>query len=147
MADQFGAVGPGIAFSLGENVDALFQGEGGSLPSTVILNYVYGVAAYKSWHSKHSDAFDVMSQYREKHYAQIQPLRRPLPDYIRTRGREESDLAKAMDRLSRFVMYLQGITPEEAAERRQKKIEEEERVAQEASRSKVIEWRRHLDAH
>jgi hypothetical protein len=50
-----------------------------------------------------------------------------------------------MDELNMFLMYIHGITPEMAAERRQKEIEREERVAQEASRSKVMEWRNHLD--
>jgi len=41
-----------------------------------------------------------------------------------------------MDELNMVLMYMHGITPEVAAERRQKEIEREERVAQEASRSK-----------
>ena len=42
-------------------VDALFQGEGVPLPSTVILDYAYGIAAYKleAWRtSKHGDGFN-----------------------------------------------------------------------------------------
>ena len=46
-----------------------------------------------------------------------------------------------MDELNMVLMYLHGITPEVAAERRQKKIEQEERAAQEASRNKVTEWK------
>jgi hypothetical protein len=46
-----------------------------------------------------------------------------------------------MDELNIFLMYIHGITPGMAAERRQKEIEREERAAQEASRSKVMEWR------
>jgi hypothetical protein len=65
--------------------------------------------------------------------------------YTSTR-RVESDLAKAMDELNMVLMYVTcGITPEEAAERRQKEIEQEERAAQEASRSKVMEWMKHMD--
>ncbi|KAH9980937.1 hypothetical protein BGW80DRAFT_1453884 [Lactifluus volemus] len=72
---QVGAVDPGVAFALGANIDALFQGKGGSPPSTVILDYIYGVAAYNAWQSKRDDNFDdIMNQYREKHYAQIQPM-------------------------------------------------------------------------
>ncbi|KAH9966479.1 hypothetical protein BC827DRAFT_668182 [Russula dissimulans] len=56
QALQNGGVDPSPALLVGAaytgtNVDALFQGEKGSLPSTVILDYVYGVAAYKSWHA------------------------------------------------------------------------------------------------
>ena len=167
---QFGGVGPGIALALGANVDALFQGEGGSLPSTVILDYVYGVAAYKTWHSKRGDVFDIMNDYCENHYAQIPPLPHAPPDdtddssgpddptdsdyefpeprkCLTSTRRDESDLAKVMDELNMFLMYIHGITPEEAAERRQKKMEQEEQAAQEASRSKVMEWRKHMDVY
>ena len=43
-----------------QNVDALFQGEGVPLLSTVILDYVYGIAAYKleAWRSKRGDGFN-----------------------------------------------------------------------------------------
>jgi hypothetical protein len=140
----------GAAHSVGANVDVLFQdqGEGDPLPSTVILDYVYGVAAYQSWHSKHGNVSTVMDAYREKHYARIPPLPLPSPGkrYTSTRRRDESDMAKAMDELNMVLMYVtRGITPEEAAERRQKEIEQEERAAQEASRSKVMEWRERMD--
>ena len=138
------------AHSAGANVDALFQGqgEGDLLPSTVILDYVYGVAAYQSWHSKHGNVSTVMDAYHEKHYARIPPL--PLPEpgerYLSTKRRGESDLSKAMDELNMVLMYVtRGITPKEAAERRQKEIEQEEWAAQEASRSKVMEWRERMD--
>jgi hypothetical protein len=152
-----------LALGVGANVDALFQGEGGSLPSTVILDYVYGVAAYKSWHSNRGDV-DVMDEYHKKHYAprassddtddasepdepsgsECKPSE-PRKPSTRTRRRDESDLAKAMDELNVFLMHIHGITPEEAAERRQKEIDQEERAAQEVSRSKVTEWRKHMD--
>jgi hypothetical protein len=59
--------------------------------------------------------------------------------------RDESELAKAMDELNVFLMHINGTTPEEVAERRQKIIEQQERAAQEASRSKVMEWMKHVD--
>jgi hypothetical protein len=120
--DHSPALLSGAALDVGANVDALFQGEGGLLPYTIILDYV-GVAAYKSWHSKHGDVFNVMNAYREKHYAQIPPLPHAPPDdtddtsgpddstdpdhkrrelrkcYTSTRRRDESDLEKAMDEL------------------------------------------------
>jgi hypothetical protein len=52
-----------------------------------------------------------------------------------------------MDELNNFLMHIHAMTPEEAAERRQKKIEQQERAAQEASRSKVMEWRNRVDVH
>ena len=50
-----------------------------------------------------------------------------------------------MDELNMFLMYIHGITPEMAAERRQKEIKRGKWAAQEASRNKVMEWRDHLD--
>ncbi len=135
-------------------------------PSAVILNYVYGVAAYNSWHSKRGNV--LMGDYRKTHYANIPPLTPAPPDDTdftsgpddpndpdykpreprkRYRRRDESDLSKAMDELNMVLMYMHGITPEEAAERRQKEIEQEERAAQEASRSKVMEWMNDMDVY
>ncbi|KAH9965169.1 hypothetical protein BC827DRAFT_1126222 [Russula dissimulans] len=170
---QNGGIGPATALALGANVDALFQGEGGSLPSTVILDYAYGVAAYQTWRSERGDVSDAIRAYREAHYEKIPHLRRdsslgdtsdsPEPDdsadleyepprsrkrrRSSTSRRDESDLGKAMDELNMALMYIQGITPEMAAERREKEIEQEERAAQEASRSKVMEWKNHLDVY
>jgi hypothetical protein len=45
-----------------------------------------------------------------------------------------------MDDLNSVLMAIQGITPQEAAKRREKWLREEELKAQEASRSKVVEW-------
>jgi hypothetical protein len=64
---------PKTAFDLLQNVDALFRGEGVPLPSTVILDYHYGIAAYKAWRSKRGDGFNQMKAYRNEHYAQIPP--------------------------------------------------------------------------
>jgi hypothetical protein len=54
--------------------------------------------------------------------------------------RRGDGMAKAMDDLNSFLMAIQGITPQEAAKRREKWLREEELKAQEASRSKVVEW-------
>ena len=63
---------------------------------------------------------------------------RPRKRYTPAR---RSGLEEAMDELNRFLMYIHEITPEMASERKQKENEQEERAAQEASRSKVMEWR------
>ena len=68
----------------------------------------------------------------------------PRKRYTPTR---RSGLEETMDELDMFFMYIHGITPEVAAELRQKEIEREEWAAQEASRSKVMEWRNHLDVY
>jgi len=128
-----------------QNVDVLFQGEGVPLPPPVILDYIYGISAYKAWGSKSNDGFNQMEAYRNEHYAHIPPPSpaQPRRHHAPTR---RGGLDETMDKLNRFLMYIQGITPEMAAERRQKEIEQEERAAQEASRSKVTEWRDRLTA-
>ena len=132
---------PLIAHNALQNVDALFGGTGVSLPSNIILDYMYGISAYKAWGSKRGDGFDQMKAYHNEHYAQIPPPK-PRKHYRSTR---RSGLEETMDELNMFLMYIHGITPEMAAERNQKEIEREEQAAQEASRSKVIEWRKHMD--
>ena len=156
---------PSTAFNALQNVDALFQGTNVPLPSTVILDYLYGIAAYKAWRSKRGDGFNRMEAYREKNYKKISPLHSPLPDDIDdtnvTSGSDNdangsdytpsqsrrSGLEETMDELNMVLMYIHGITPKMANERRQKKLEREEQAAQEASRSKVTEWRNHLDVY
>jgi hypothetical protein len=153
-----------------QNVDAVFRDEGVPLPSTVILDYIYGVTAYKAWRSKRGDGFNEMEAYHNEHYAQIPPPTPAPPDdtdgtdvtsgpddhkdsHYKPRKlypptpRARSGLEETMDELNMFLMRIHGITPEMAAERRQKELEREERVAQEASRSKVMEWRNHLDVY
>ncbi|KAH9062560.1 hypothetical protein EDB83DRAFT_2315423 [Lactarius deliciosus] len=117
-----------------------------------ILDYVYGVAAYNQWNSRRPDktVHRVMRNYRKEHYINI-PAVEPSPrtdnydgHYISTRTGDV--MAKAMDDLNAFLMFVRGITPEEAAKRREKRMEEEELKAQEAIRSKVMEWMRTADA-
>ncbi|KAN0103821.1 hypothetical protein V8E52_011597, partial [Russula decolorans] len=136
------------------------------LPSAVILDYIYGIAAYKAWRSRRDAGFDQMRAYRDEHYAQISPPPpppppssqdddtdvtpgpddlndpnyEPLPSRKRYTPTRRSGLEEAMDELNMFLMHIHGITPEMAAERNQKEIEREEQAAQEASRSKVMEW-------
>jgi hypothetical protein len=66
------------------------------------------------------------------------------PDYIptaSTRDASQDDECKAMDDLNLFLMRANGINPQDLADKWEKQMEEEERVAQEKSRSKVMEWR------
>jgi len=48
-------------------------------------------------------------------------------------------MTQAMDDLNLVLMRVNGITPQ-LVDKRDKQMEEEERVAQERSRSKVEEW-------
>jgi hypothetical protein len=69
-----------------QNVDALFRGEGVLLPSTVILDYHYDIAAYKAWCSKRGNGFIQTKVYRKEHYARIPP---PPPALLE--GIDDSD--------------------------------------------------------
>ncbi|KAI9507328.1 hypothetical protein F5148DRAFT_1205894 [Russula earlei] len=60
---QMGPVRPGTALGLANDADCRCP----SLPSTVILNYFYGIAAYKTWHSGVSTEID---KHRQKYHAQ-----------------------------------------------------------------------------
>ena len=61
-------------------MDAQFQATH-SLPHRVILDYVYGAAAYKLWshHPGESEAHGVVKDYREEHYRDITPPPPPKP--------------------------------------------------------------------
>ena len=56
-------------------------------------------------------------------------------------------LVKAMDELNMILMYLNGISPQEAAKRWEKRVEQEAWIAQEASRPKVLEWMKTMDVN
>jgi hypothetical protein len=170
-----GRIDPIVAFALGLDVDARFQDI--SLPPAVIVDYMYGVAAYNRWSSRR-DVDDVMESYRAKHYAHIPvpPLPSPPSDddddddapfdlnfisggsvdshdrdhppptslrqrhYMSTRRGDV--MGKAMNDLNLALMFLQGITPQEAANRRERQMVEEELKAREAGQIKVTEWMR-----
>ncbi|KAI9467417.1 hypothetical protein BJY52DRAFT_1238401 [Lactarius psammicola] len=169
---------PLVLFAAGLNMDALFQGTsseqgtGSSLPPVIILDYLYGVAAYKQWGRRQGNAQPLMEKYHREHYANI-PEPPPAPpsdngvdapdpgdprdlDYSpstsrRTRRSHRSTrtgdvMAQAMDELNLVLMNLSGTTPQEVAKRREERMEEEERVAREKGRSKVMEWMKHTGA-
>ncbi|KAN0119104.1 protein of unknown function (DUF382) domain containing protein [Russula decolorans] len=105
--------------------------------STVILDYLYGIAAYKAWRSKRGDGFNQMKAYRNEHYAQIPPPPRAPPD-----GIDDTDVTSGPGDPNDSD-YITPPTTEtlHSNKEEQKEIEREERAAQEASRSKVMEWR------
>ncbi len=137
-------------FDLGLSVDANFQGTDDTTPPIVLLNFMYGIAAYKRW--KSPPGVSIIKAYFAKCYETI-PVPRPRapvgegssgeqgdpkdPDYV---PEDTTSMEEAMDELNMVLMYLSGITPEEAAIRREKQLEEEKQMAQEAGRRKVMEW-------
>jgi hypothetical protein len=136
---------PSIAYCLGAHVDAqLYSSEQGAslpLPPAIVLDYAYGVAAFKMWRSDRESVLDVMSAYHKEHYADIPPPPRRIPTAA-SQNRAKNEMVQAMDDLNLFLMRVNGITPQELADKREKEMEEEERVAQEKSRNKVTEWMR-----
>jgi hypothetical protein len=54
---------PSVRFILGASIDALFQGTGHPLPPAIILDYSYGVAAYKCWRSRQGEVHSLMRSY------------------------------------------------------------------------------------
>jgi hypothetical protein len=50
-------------------------------------------------------------------------------------------MLNSMDRMNAFMMSLKGITPEAMAAQRQKQEEDEQLIAQEFSRVKVLDWK------
>jgi hypothetical protein len=163
---------PNLAYNSGAHVDVQFRGSAPKallpealppLPPAIILDYVYGVAAYRMWRSDKERVHDVMSTYHREQYAGIPSLPRQSPtagmssvegdfddiladpDYALTASQEtasqDDGMAQAMDDLNLLLMRVNGINPQDLADKWEKQMEEEERVAQEKSRSKVMEWR------
>ncbi|KAH9031348.1 hypothetical protein EDB85DRAFT_2290152 [Lactarius pseudohatsudake] len=162
-----GTLHPHAAFVFGAHVDAFFNGINRSLhpPHVVVLDYMYGVAAYARWRST-ADIHDVMKAYHTERYAHIPAPPRKFPSVGSDDAPEPEDtgdadcrppkrhhpstsrgnvMVEAMDDLNLILMLVNGTTPEEVAERMEKRMEEEERAAQETSRSKVTEWMRYTD--
>ena len=154
---------PHVYFAAGANVDALIGGTGTlPSPSSVILDYMYGVAAYTLWGVGPLDG--MIEAYFKSQYEPVLQ-RRPIPpcdgegdpkdaDYKPgasqtqyTSTRREDRLVKGMNELNTVLMYLNGVSPQEAANLSKKRLEEEERIAQEASRSKVMEWMTTVDVN
>jgi len=146
-------------------VDAVFQCTDIALPPAVILDYMYGVAAYKYWGT--IQGCSVVESYYLEHYAPIPaPPRWSSSDNDSNPPSGESDnpnkkprrrhhmsarygesLAETMDRVNWVLLLIHyKITPEEAARRMEEVEQEEQLKAQEASRSKVMDWMNSADA-
>lgn len=135
-------------------MDAQFQGTGIPLPATAILDYMYGVAAYKRWMTEPGQGV-VENHYRE-HYASIpEPPRRPPSHDGDPSSEEPHDLKKDSNhrlptspQRRRNPLHKEGgCNGESSAGGQHECLSEElhhkrrvEEEAREASRSKVVEW-------
>ena len=116
-----------------------------SLPHPVILDDVYGIAAYNLWSSHPDDdgAHTEVQSYHERRYKNIPPP--SLGDDERRRGRRHhirertvDTMWEAEERMHSVLRRFYGITPEVAAK-------EQELKEQEVSRIKVMEWMKTSD--
>jgi len=142
--------------------DALIAGTGISPPSTIVLDYMYGVAAYRRWGSGHH-IMAVMEHCFTEHYRSIPipPASPPSSDDDSSYDLDDNDeehkhhrrprrrnhhshtsdgMLRAMDDILGLSMLLKGTTPELIAVERQRREEAEESRAKEASRVKVQRW-------
>ena len=111
-----------------------------SPPPDILLDYMYGAAAYQRWGAK--DSMGGLMQERFLEYFESVTL--PLPSPSSSGDSHGSDMSpgmlQAMDRMNALSMLVKGITPEAMAAERERQLEEEELRAQEAGRAKVLEW-------
>ena len=125
-------------------VDACMRGTGTPRPSTIILDYMYGVAAYRCWGSG-QEIREVMQQRFTKCYEPI-PLPPSPPDTSDDGNQRKkhsdvsSEMLQAMDDIRALSMLVKGTTPELMAAERQRQAETEELRAKEASKVKVQQW-------
>ncbi|KAK0479976.1 hypothetical protein EDD18DRAFT_1312405 [Armillaria luteobubalina] len=141
--------------------DALITGIGNPLVSTIILDYVYGVAAFKRW-AGGPDVETMMQERFEALYESIPPLLRPFsPEFNNDdisdvdpndtsvtgskhrrhhRCHTSDSMLHAMDTVLALSMYIKGNTFESLAAERERSMKEAELRAQEAGSAKVKEW-------
>ncbi|KZP03417.1 hypothetical protein FIBSPDRAFT_969021 [Athelia psychrophila] len=144
------------------DLDAHFAGMGVSLPPSILLDYMYGAAAYRCWGA--GQGIEGMMQNRfSAHYENI-PMPPPSPTsstssnpgsiYDSSNGDKFKPLPRrryykldmpagmlqAMDSILLLSMWVKGTTPEAMAAERQRQEEEEELRVQKAGQVKVLDW-------
>ena len=93
-------------------------------PSTIILDYMYGVAGYQCWGSG-QEIKELMQQCFAESYALI-PIP-PAPPHTSDDGDIDMspEMLQVMDDIHALSMLLKGTTPELMAAERQKQAEAE----------------------
>jgi len=138
--------------------DARLVGSENELPPAILLDFIYGVAAYQRW--KIDDAIHrKLSSYYTDKYEKI----RPELDSTESSGSEQADPSNdsddlegrpgmpgfldAMDNLMDISLRVRLRTmPDEVAARLQRQEQEEELREQEGRRTKVLGWMERTDA-
>ncbi|KAF8687522.1 hypothetical protein AX14_003690, partial [Amanita brunnescens Koide BX004] len=120
--------------------DAPIVGMGISPLSTVILDYMYGVAAYQCWGSGQDIEESLRTQVTEIVFQNLMIPTAAIIYPIDNRGRNHSTKTW-MDKVLALSMLLKGTTPELMTAERQRREEAEELRAKEAScvRRRLVE--------
>lgn len=118
-------------------------------PPAILLDFMYGVAAYKRWGTGLEMRRMIHDKFMEE-YQSIPVLQkrsnrihsRSQPNYAlpRLSNQPRGSLSDAMDEMSVFLMYASGVTPEMRMAEWQKEEEEKQLKNEAVSRSKVLEW-------
>jgi len=113
------------------HVDARITGISTSLPANVLLDFVYGIAAYKQWGQK--EMGDTLKDHFITRYQSIEPQ-------VVSHGSD--GMVQAMDDLTLLSMLVKGTTPGLKAAQRQEQKEAAVLRAKEKSQTKVQQWLR-----
>lgn len=131
---------PAISFAAGLNVDAIFPSES-SPPSTIILDYMYGVTAYKCWGSRGAIQDLVENSHRE--HGEDTPISddtglndcslsgetgnihdSPCTSPQQRLSVTESIMEKTMDQVLMLFQNLQATTQDSVVDRQVRQMEE-----------------------
>ena len=118
--------------------DAYMRGTGTPRPSTIILDYMYGVAAYRRWGSG-QEIKEIMERRFTECYKSIPPYLSDDGD-ANLKSDISPEMLQAMDDIRALSMLLKGTTPELLAAEQQRRAEAEELRAKEATKAKVQQW-------
>jgi hypothetical protein len=127
------------------DTDTLFTAPEESLPPAIILDYVFGAAAYKLWRSNPDESHEKMRAYHEAHYQVIphqESTRHPIPDSPSSEQEGTDEWRRELHMLDQMnlALTLLKTSPKKLAMEVRKRQEEEELREREASRAKVSEW-------
>lgn len=139
---------------LGFGLDTVLTGTGRLPPPAILLDYMYGVSAYRVWKTAQSeelmknnfteyyDSIPIPSSSDNDSDCKISDDNKPrTPPQPRQRSSRMGDgLVHAIDELNAMMMYLSGTSPQMLAEQLKSREEEEQSKAQKASEVKVMEW-------
>lgn len=130
--------------------DARIAGTGVSQPPSILLDFMYGVAAYSNWGSTGSGINNVLKNHYDKHYGAIPA---PIPqvasdsEYFSQSDDDFNDgdyippkMFEAMDRILALSSLIKGTMPELKAPQREQQEEAVAMRADEDNQNKINKW-------